>query len=47
MMNANAALAALTAACLAYTADPTDANWTAMLVADDAARLAMGVEVTL
>ena len=36
---------ALTAACAAYAADPTPANWTALLVADDAARLAAGVEV--
>jgi hypothetical protein len=35
---------ALTAACDTYAADPTDANWTTMLVADDAARLAAGVE---
>ena len=45
MMTANDALAALANACAAYTADPTPANWTAFLIADDMARLAVGVEV--
>ena len=40
-------IATLTEACAAYSADPTPATWTALLVADDMAGLAVGREVVL